>query len=90
MDTEVKVGKNILLVEDDPQDAQLILAGLAEHDLDSRVVVVPDGEKALNYLYRQGTFRARAGLFFLLLPTPNRNPQPISSAVERVARPCPR
>ena len=61
MDTEIETCKNILLVEDDPQDAQLTLAGLQEHDLASRVVVIYDGEKALDYLYRRGTFQTRPG-----------------------------
>jgi two-component system, response regulator len=53
--------RKILLVEDDPGDAELTLAALAEHDLASRVVVVPDGEKALDYLYHRGEFKTREG-----------------------------
>jgi len=61
MDTEPIVIKNILLVEDDPQDAELTLAGLEKSHLASRVVVVHDGEKALDYLYRRGIFEMRPG-----------------------------
>ena len=53
--------RKILLVEDDPGDAELTLAALEEHDLASRVVVVQDGEKALDYLYRRGEFKKREG-----------------------------
>ena len=53
--------KNILLVEDDPQDAELTLAGLEEYQLANRIAVVHDGEKALDYLYRRGIFQMRAG-----------------------------
>jgi CheY-like chemotaxis protein len=52
--------KNILLVEDDPQDVQLTLAGLKEEHLANKVEVVRDGAEALDYLYRQGKFKARA------------------------------
>jgi CheY-like chemotaxis protein len=53
--------RNILLVEDDPQDEELTLAALEAHDLANKVFVVHDGEKALEYLYRRGKFKARAG-----------------------------
>jgi len=53
--------KNILLVEDDPRDVELTLAGLAEHNLANKVVVVHDGEEALDYLYQRGKFSTRAG-----------------------------
>ena len=51
--------KCILLVEDDPKDEELTLAALAEHNLANEVVVVRDGEAALNYLHCQGEFAAR-------------------------------
>ena len=61
MDTDLKYMKNILLVEDDPQDAELTLAALEEHHLADKVAVVRDGEKVLDYLYRRGEFKTRAG-----------------------------
>lgn len=51
--------KRILLVEDSPNDVELILAALAENCLANEVVVVRDGEEALDYLYRRGVFRLR-------------------------------
>jgi CheY-like chemotaxis protein len=51
--------KRILLVEDNANDVELILAALAESYLANEVVVVPDGEEALDYLYRRGVFRLR-------------------------------
>ena len=51
--------KRILLVEDSPNDIELILAALAENRLANEVVVVRDGEEALDYLYRRGVFRLR-------------------------------
>lgn len=51
--------KRILLVEDSPQDVELILTALAENNLANEVIVVRDGEEALDYLYRRGVFRLR-------------------------------
>lgn len=50
----------ILLVEDSPNDIELTLSALARHNLANEVVVVRDGEEALDYLYRRGTFKLRA------------------------------
>ena len=52
--------KPILLVEDNPNDVELTLAALAENLLANEVVVVRDGEEALDYLHRRGLFRLRA------------------------------
>jgi CheY-like chemotaxis protein len=60
MDTERMNIKNILLVEDDPQDVQLTLAGLKENHLANKVEVVRDGAEALDYLYHRGKFKTRA------------------------------
>ncbi len=51
--------RRILLVEDDPKDVELTLTSLAESHLANEVVVVRDGEEALNYLYRRGAFKLR-------------------------------
>ena len=61
MDIEMGYSKNILLVEDDPQDAELTLAALEEYRLGNQVAVVDNGAEALDYLYRRGKFTARAG-----------------------------
>lgn len=50
---------NILLVEDDPRDAELTLAALGEHNLANKVMVVHDGEQALDYLYCRGKYASR-------------------------------
>jgi CheY-like chemotaxis protein len=52
--------KRVLLVEDDPNDVDLTLAGLAEYNLANEVVVARDGEEALDYLYHRGKFAARS------------------------------
>lgn len=51
--------KRILLVEDSSNDIELTLAALAENCLANEVVVVRDGEEALDYLYRRGVFKLR-------------------------------
>ena len=49
--------KRILLVEDNPNDAELTLEALAEHNLANGVEWVHDGEEALDYLYCRGKYR---------------------------------
>lgn len=66
--------KRILIAEDDPQDLELTLSALAEHNLANEIQVVRDGAEALDYLYRRGAFeRQPAGnpiLFLLDLKMP--------------------
>lgn len=51
--------KPILLVEDSPNDIELMLAALAENNLANEVVVVRDGAEALDYLKHRGVFKLR-------------------------------
>lgn len=46
----------LLLVEDDPNDAELTLRALAGHGLDRRVWVVTNGEEALDFLFGTGRY----------------------------------
>lgn len=50
----------ILLAEDSPQDVEMTLAAFAEHKLTNEVIVVNDGEQALDYLYSRGRYTDRA------------------------------
>jgi DNA-binding response OmpR family regulator len=50
----------ILIVEDDPKDVDLTMTALEEYNLANEVVVVRDGEEALDYLYCRGKFQTRA------------------------------
>jgi len=52
--------RRILMVEDDARDVELSLTALEQHNLANEVVVVGDGEEALDYLYQRGKFTARA------------------------------
>jgi CheY-like chemotaxis protein len=51
--------KRILLVEDNPNDVELTIEALDEHNLATAVDIVRDGEETLNYLYHRGPFASR-------------------------------
>ncbi len=50
---------DILLVEDNPFDAELALVALKENRLANRVFHVEDGEEALDFLFCRGRFASR-------------------------------
>ena len=47
------------MVEDDPKDVELTLTALEDYNLANEVVVVRDGEEALNYLNCQNEYAER-------------------------------
>lgn len=49
----------ILLVEDNPHDAELTLAALEHGNVSNPVHLARDGAEALDYLYRRGSFAER-------------------------------
>jgi len=49
----------ILLVEDNPDDAELTLRAFEESQTRSQIVVAPDGEQALDYLFAAGSYLGR-------------------------------
>ncbi len=51
--------KRILLAEDDERDVELTLSALEECKLANEVIVVNDGEQALDFLYCRGKFMNR-------------------------------
>ncbi len=51
--------KRILLVEDSPRDAELVLNALTGHQLVNEITHVRDGADALDYLHRRGQFADR-------------------------------
>jgi DNA-binding response OmpR family regulator len=54
-----KLGR-ILMVEDDPKDVELSMTALEDYNLVNEVVVVRDGEEALDYLFCRGKFQDRS------------------------------
>lgn len=55
----MKTLARILLVEDNPNDEEMTLEAFAECRLANEVVVVRDGQEALDYLYHQGDYAER-------------------------------
>lgn len=53
--------KRILLVEDNPNDAELTLEALSRHNLANDVTWVHDGAEALDFLYGREKFAGRVG-----------------------------
>lgn len=51
--------RTILLAEDNPNDVELTLQALDEHNLANRVVAVKDGVEVLDYLRCEGKFKLR-------------------------------
>lgn len=49
----------VLLVEDNPNDAELALHALRKHNLTNGIDHVKDGEEALDYLYARGAYGDR-------------------------------
>jgi CheY-like chemotaxis protein len=49
----------ILIAEDNPNDVELTIEALSQHNLANRVTVAHDGVEALQYLRREGDFSER-------------------------------
>jgi two-component system response regulator len=53
----------ILLVEDNPTDAELCIRALKKHNLANRLVWVKDGAEALDFLFGAGAYAGRPTAF---------------------------
>jgi two-component system response regulator len=51
---------DILIVEDDPRDAELTLRALRKNNLANHVFVAEDGEEALDFFFCRGKFSGRS------------------------------
>jgi CheY-like chemotaxis protein len=52
----------ILLVEDNPNDAELAMRALKKNKLANNVIRVSDGEEALDFIFARGQFKTRERL----------------------------
>jgi two-component system response regulator len=50
---------DILLVEDNPQDAELTTRALKKHNLANRLITVEDGAEALDFIFCRGKYATR-------------------------------
>ena len=50
---------DILLVEDNPQDAELTIRALKKHNLANRLFTVEDGVEALDFVFCRGKYATR-------------------------------
>jgi two-component system, response regulator len=57
MDKDRRV--DILLVEDNPNDAELAIRALRKHNIANNVIHVSDGEAALDFLFARGAYADR-------------------------------
>jgi CheY-like chemotaxis protein len=51
----------ILLVEDNPADVELALRALKKNKIANKIIVVSDGEEAIDFLFSRGAFSNREG-----------------------------
>lgn len=51
--------RQILLAEDSPRDAEMVIEALDQYKLANEVVHVRDGAEALDYLFKRGPFASR-------------------------------
>lgn len=52
--------KRILLVEDNAKDVELTLEALSEYKIANEVIVVRDGQQALDFMFRKGEYETRS------------------------------
>lgn len=52
---------DILLVEDNPQDAEMAIRALKKNNLANHLIHVKDGEEALDFIFARGAFSHRKG-----------------------------
>ena len=51
----------ILLVEDNPNDAELALRSLKKHNLANKILWIKDGAEALDFIFHTGVYADRTG-----------------------------
>ena len=77
---------DILLVEDNPRDAEMTMRALKRHSLANKLIHVEDGEQAMDFLFAQGNYQDRAAsipprVVFLDLKLPKVNGLEVLKAI---------
>jgi two-component system response regulator len=77
---------DILLVEDNPRDAEMTIRVLKKHGLANRLIHVEDGVQAMDFLFGRGAYQGRQGaaspkVVFLDLKLPKVNGLEVLRAV---------
>ncbi len=80
----------ILLVEDNPGDAELAREAFMECKVKNRIHVAEDGEEALDFLYRRGKFRdaVRPDVILLDLNMPRKNGREVLKEIKQDSNLC--
>lgn len=55
-----KMAMEIILIEDNPADVELTLRALRKNKILNKVIVLSDGEEALDFLFMRGKFETRS------------------------------
>jgi CheY-like chemotaxis protein len=78
---------DVLLVEDSPDDADLMMEAMKDGELDLRVTLVEDGQQALEYLYQHGPYAgaSRPNLILLDLHLPRKNGHEVLAEIKEDA-----
>jgi CheY-like chemotaxis protein len=58
---EISEQVEILLVEDNPLDAEMTMRGLKDEKLANNLVWVKDGQQAIDYIFKKGNYAERDG-----------------------------
>ena len=91
MDTDIVV--DILLVEDNPRDAELIIRAFKKQNIANPLSVVEDGASALDFIFYRGAYATRdiacpPKLILLDLKLPKMNGLEVLKAIKANERTC--